>query len=169
MSGLRMWVASSNASRSLVRPWDREFALVAIAFLALYVVLQWLSNVRPLLALAINPWNPQAGLALAFLVLYGARAIPVSAAAVLIADYAVRGMPSNLAVHAAASIWVAISYGALAAFLRERQLAAQISTVRDAARLAGAAVGGTLIHGRQRARRSVPGRVAARDCASTSE
>jgi PAS domain S-box-containing protein len=128
-----------------MRPWDRELALVAVTYLALYVVLQWLSNVRPLLALDINPWNPQAGLALAFLVLYGARAIPVSAAAVLIADYAVRGMPSNLAVHTAASIWVAIGYGGLAAFLRERQLAAQIDTVRDGARLAGAAVGGTLI------------------------
>jgi signal transduction histidine kinase len=138
-------VATSNASRSLMRPWDRELALVAITYLALYVALQWLSNVRPLLALDINPWNPQAGLALAFLVLYGARAIPVTAAAVLIADYAVRGMPSNLAIHAAASIWVAIGYGGLAAFLRERQLGAQIHTVREAARLAGAAVGGTLI------------------------
>jgi integral membrane sensor domain MASE1 len=139
------FVATTNASRSLVRPWDREFALVAVTFVALYVALQWLSNVRPLLALDINPWNPQAGLALAFLVLYGARAIPVSAAAVLIADYAVRGLPANLAIHTAASIWIAIGYGALAAFLRERELAAQIGTVRDAARLAGAAVGGTLL------------------------
>jgi PAS domain S-box-containing protein len=139
------FLATTNASRSLVRPWDREFALIAVTYVALYVALQWLSYVRPLLALDINPWNPQAGLALAFLVLYGARAIPVSAAAVLIADYAVRGMPANFAIHAAASIWIAIGYGALAAFLRERELAAQIRTVGDAARLAGAAVGGTLL------------------------
>jgi two-component system sensor kinase FixL len=128
-----------------VRPWDREFTLVAVAYLALYVTFQWLSNVRPLLALDINPWNPQAGLALAFLLLYGGRAILVSAAAVLMAHYAVHGPPTSLATTAAASLWVAVGYGALAAFLRERQLAAQILTARDAARLAGATVGGTLI------------------------
>ncbi|HVY81649.1 MAG TPA: ATP-binding protein [Steroidobacteraceae bacterium] len=139
------FVATSNASRSLMRPWDRDFALAAITYLALYVALQWLSNVRPLLALNINPWNPQAGLGLAFLVLYGGRAIAVTAVAVLMAGYAVRGMPANLPIQVAASVWVAISYGGLAAFLREREIAAQIHTVRDAARLAGAAVGGTLI------------------------
>lgn len=139
------FVATTNASRSLVRPWDRKYALTAIAYLALYVTLQWLSNVRPLLALDINPWNPQAGLALAFLVLYGGRAIPVSAAAVLVAHYAVHGTPASLITTAAASLWVASGYGALATFLREHQLAAQLRNARDAARLAAAAVGGALI------------------------
>jgi PAS domain S-box-containing protein len=139
------FVVTTTASRSLVRPWDREFVLAALGYLALYVALQWLSNVRPLLTLEINPWNPQAGLALAFLVLYGGRAIPVSAAAVLLGDYVVRGLPAGLPTVAAAALWVAVGYGALAAFLRERNLSVPIRTSRDGVRLAGAAVGGTLL------------------------
>jgi len=48
-------------------------SLVGVGYLVGYVALDALSFVQPLLKLGITPWNPQAGLTVAFLVFRGWR------------------------------------------------------------------------------------------------
>ena len=60
--------------------------LAGVGYLVAYVALDALSFVQPLLKLGITPWNPQAGLTVAFLVFHGWRQVPWTAAAVLLAE-----------------------------------------------------------------------------------
>ena len=48
-----------------------ENAFVAGVYLLAYVALDWLSYVQPILKLGITPWNPQAGLTVALLLVRG--------------------------------------------------------------------------------------------------
>lgn len=138
------FVAVSNVSRSLAHGWDRRGVAVAGLYLALYVLLDWLSYVRPLLTLGITPWNPQAGLTLAFLLFYGSRWLPVAVIAGLVAAVLVHDTPVPRPLMFGGSLWIGLAYGALAAILRRQQLAAPIRTAIDAARMAGISVAGTL-------------------------
>jgi signal transduction histidine kinase len=129
-------------SRFRSHRWDQR--ATAGVYLTLYIVLDWLSYVQPVLKLGITPWNPQAGLTLAFLVIYGPRWAFVTAAAALLSEVLVRQSHiSPLAV--GVSIWIALGYCMLAALLRRWRLATAIRTLGAGARLAGASVGATLV------------------------
>lgn len=131
-------------SRFLSHRWDHRVAAAAGVYLMLYIVLDWLSYVQPVLKLGITPWNPQAGLTLAFLLVYGPRWAFVTAAAALLSEVLVRQSHiSPLAV--GVSIWIALGYCTLAALLRRWHLATAIRTLGAGARLAGASVGATLV------------------------
>ena len=71
--------------RIALRGW-----LLGIGYLVCYVALDALSYVQPLLKLGITPWNPDAGLTLAFLLFRGWRQAPWTAAAALAAELLVR-------------------------------------------------------------------------------
>ena len=139
------FVGASNASRTLLQRWNSRTAVIAVVYVVLYILLEWLSHVRPRLALGITPWNPQAGLTLAFLILYGPRWLAVTPVAVLLSELLVRGALVAFPVLLAGSLWIALVYGALAAILRHWELQAPIRTAIGAARLAATSVGGTLI------------------------
>jgi signal transduction histidine kinase len=62
-------------------------------FVLLYVLLDALSFVHPFHGLSITPWNPNSGLAFAFLLRFGPRYWPVWAGAAIVADFVVRGSP----------------------------------------------------------------------------
>lgn len=113
-------------------------------YVGLYILLDWFSYLQPVLKLGITPWNPQAGLTLAFLVVYGPRWAAVTAVAALLSELFVRQAPiSPLAISVA--IWIAFGYGTLAVLLRRWHLATAIRTLGAAARLAGASVGATSV------------------------
>lgn len=118
---------------------------VAAGYLVSYVLLDWLSYVQPVLKLGITPWNPQAGLTLAFLLVYGPRWAVATAFAALLSELLVRhsSVASPLAI--AASVWIALGYGMLAALLRRWHLQTPIRTLVAGVRLAVASVGVTLI------------------------
>jgi hypothetical protein len=65
-----------------------------IGYVLAYVALDAFSYVQPLLKLGITPWNPDAGLTLAFLLLRGWRQAPWAAVAALSAEFWVRGAPA---------------------------------------------------------------------------
>jgi two-component system, LuxR family, sensor kinase FixL len=138
-------LADSTLARSLLRPWDHRALALACGYVFTYVLVDWLSNVKPLLSLGITPWNPQAGLALAFLLYFGPRWLPVAVVAAVTSDAFVRGTSMISPATLFASLWVACVYAGLAAILRRWQLAAPISTAIGAARFAGASVIGTLV------------------------
>lgn len=118
-------------------PRFRALAL-ALAFVAAYVLLDWLSYVQPVLKLGITPWNPQAGLALALLMVRGPRWGGLLALAALTAETVVRDNPAHPAVLAVSSAVIAAGYSAAAAFLR-RRLPGPIADPVGAAWLVGTA------------------------------
>ncbi|HEY4446650.1 MAG TPA: MASE1 domain-containing protein [Steroidobacteraceae bacterium] len=92
-----------------VRSW-----LLGTGYLVAYVALDAVSYVQPLLKLGITPWNPDAGLTLAFLLLRGWRQVPWTAAAALLAELIVRDAPAPLLASLGASAVIAAGYGGLA-------------------------------------------------------
>jgi signal transduction histidine kinase len=130
-------IASAKPTPSQVSRWDRRMALTACAYIVLYVLLDGLSYVQPVVELGITPWNPQAGLTLALLLYHGPRWLPVTAVAALLSEVFVRELPAFSPLAISASLWIAIAYSAFAAMLRRRELAAPIRTSAAAAWLAG--------------------------------
>lgn len=131
---------ATGSTQSLARR-----AAVAALYVIVYVLLESISYVRPLFQLGITPWNPQAGVTLAFLILFGWRWLPITIAAALLGEMLVHPAPAGWVVRLGAAIWIGLAYGALAAVSRHWRLADVIRTSRDAARLASLVAGGTLI------------------------
>jgi PAS domain S-box-containing protein len=132
-----------GVTNAVLKSWDRRALALASGYIVSYVVVDWLSNVKPLLSLGITPWTPQAGLALAFLLFFGPRWLPVTIVAALLSDVLVRGTSMISPAVLSASVWIATGYAALAALLRRWQLSEPISTAIGAARFAGTSVAGT--------------------------
>jgi len=95
--------------RLTVRNW-----LSGAGYLVAYVALDALSYMQPLLKLGITPWNPDAGLTLAFLLVRGWRQVPWTAAAALLAELMVRDPPAPLLASISAALVIAVGYGGLA-------------------------------------------------------
>lgn len=95
-------------------------AALAVVFVLAYAALDRVSFIHTLNALNITPWNPPPGLGLAVLLLAGPRVAPLVFVAAVIADLAVRGMPSPWWAPLAADAAMAATYAALAALLRGR-------------------------------------------------
>lgn len=93
----------------------------------------------------ITPWNPQAGVTVAFLLLFGARWWPLPALAALLAALLVRPIAAPLPLLLVTSLWIGAGYGALALMLRCWDLAAPIRTTVAAARMAAIGILGTLL------------------------
>lgn len=112
--------------------------LAVLGYVCAYVALDWVSYVQPVLKLGITPWNPQAGLTLAFLAIAGPAFAPATALAALIAEVMVRAtptsMPSIVAASAAALV-IAAGYGTAAVALRRRSLLTPPETPGAAAAL----------------------------------
>ncbi|MBZ0095554.1 MAG: MASE1 domain-containing protein [Sulfuricella sp.] len=86
-------------------------------YLILYVFMDWVSYIHPLLPLAITPWNPPPGLSLTFLLLHGLGKWPVLFFAALLAEIFVREIPAPFAYLAASSLALTACYSGAAALL----------------------------------------------------
>src|SRR3984957_1214941 len=104
-----------NKMRIAHRDW-----LLGIGYVGAYVALDGLSFVQPLLKLGITPWNPDAGLTLAFLLFRGWRQAPWTVAAALSAELLVRHAPAPFPALICASVIIAGGYAALAFTLSRR-------------------------------------------------
>ena len=125
--------------------WNRRELAAAVAYVAAFVVLDWTSYVQPVLKLGITPWNPQAGLTLAVLLLFGARWLPITALAVLVSEVLVRHESSASGLVLGYAIWVAAGYGGLATVLRRRGLDTALRDSHSAVEFAGITAAGTLV------------------------
>ena len=106
--------------------------LFGIGYMGAYVALDAFSFVQPLLKLGITPWNPDAGLTLAFLLLRGWRQAPWAAAAALSAELLVRGAAAPILALICASIVIGSGYGMLACALSRRGLDHMLASRRSA-------------------------------------
>jgi len=120
--------------------------LRAALFITAYVLIDWLSYLQPVLQLGITPWNPQTGVALAFLFWEGRRGAFAVAAAALLSEIVVRDVPAGSIAAITTSIWIAIAYTALAEVLR-RKRTSFLPSPGDAARFVGACLVATLLVG----------------------
>lgn len=118
--------------------------LVAVLYVALHLLLAWVSYVRPQFGLGITPWSPQAGLALALLLLCGARWFPVVALASLLSELLVRGAPAGTVMALLSSLAIGCAYAMFAALLRRLDLARDLSGARHVASLIAVVSASTL-------------------------
>ena len=113
--------------------------ILGIGYLGAYVALDAFSFVQPLLKLGITPWNPDAGLTLAFLLLRGWQQAPWTAAAALSAELLVRDAPAPLPALICASVIIGSGYGALAFALSRRGLDPTLASRGAALKFSGGA------------------------------
>jgi two-component system sensor kinase FixL len=108
-----------------LRPRSTKFPFVRIAlgilaYIALYIALDWVSLIHPFGALAITPWNPPAGLTFALMLRYGRGFVPVAFAAIVAAEVLLHGLSVAPGATIAASLAIAIGYATAAKLLRDR-------------------------------------------------
>lgn len=119
------------------------------SYLALYVVLDWMSLIHPSgapSALGITPWNPPAGLSFALLLRYGPLFIPVVFAAVTLASILFHGMSEMPLAILASALTISLLYGAAALVLRNRLLMSiRLRTHRDLLLLLAVALAATML------------------------
>jgi two-component system sensor kinase FixL len=117
----------------------REILPVA-GYVLLYVALAWLSYARPALKPEITPWNPQTGLTVTFLLIFGPRLWPAAVVAALLSELLIPSTDVAIPLTITACLWIGAIYGALAAVLRRFDLASSLPSVRAAGRMAVATV-----------------------------
>jgi len=117
------------------RDW-REDLIWAAGFIAVYVILDWLSWIQPYAGLDITPWNPPPGLTLAFLLRRGMRFAPLPLLATFISDGVVRHFASPLLPTLAADVIEWAGYVAAAWALRRLwPIDPRLTSMRDVIRL----------------------------------
>jgi len=114
--------------------------MLALLYVPGYIALDWISYVQPVLKLGITPWSPQTGLTVAFLLWAGPRWAACTALAAFLSELLVRGGPAGWPWLALASMWVAVSYAALATAIRWRALLDALQGLASAVRFVGGAI-----------------------------
>lgn len=103
-----------------VRPLNSEIVTRGLLYVVAYVLLDWMTYVQPVLSLGITPWNPQAGITLALLILYGPRLAWLTAVAAAGAELLVRHGETPLWAIPLLASAIAVFYSLAAALLRGR-------------------------------------------------
>jgi two-component system, LuxR family, sensor kinase FixL len=109
--------ASVAAGMPITRLLSRRHIEIALAYLAGYVLLDWLSYVHPFASFGITPWNPPTGLSFALILLFGAEFVPWLFIAPMLADALVRDLPLPIAAELSASTIIGTGYAAGALIL----------------------------------------------------
>lgn len=128
------------------RDEDKNVRIRIIAgYIALYVFLDWLSYIHPVLPVAITPWNPPPGLSLVFLLRFGLRNWPALFVAAFLAEVLVRGIPAPLPWLAFSSCALTGCYVAIAARLADTaRIGERFDNLRDLTRFLAVILPGTL-------------------------
>jgi signal transduction histidine kinase len=93
--------------------------MVALGYVGAFLLLDWVSYIRPFEGLNVTPWNPQPALAIALLLRFP-RWVGLVWLSLLTAELAVRGIPADWFVALAATGALALSYAAIARVLHVR-------------------------------------------------
>ena len=123
-SGLLAQADTINQTASHAAAWTPRELLIACVFLVLYLLLDWIDILQAGSSPGITAWNPQIGLAVALLILLGARFIPVFASAVVLAQIFLQHEPVPLVYLLFKSVGLIFVYG-LGARLLVRRLHSQ--------------------------------------------
>lgn len=110
--------------------WLRTAGL-AVLYVIVYVGLDWVSYVHPVLPLGITPWNPPPGLSVALLLIYRWRFAPALFVAPLAAEILVRGIPAPLPYLGLAAAAIAFVYIGATWLLRRLRFHLGLEAARD--------------------------------------
>jgi two-component system, LuxR family, sensor kinase FixL len=111
----------------ITRFLSRPYIEIGLAYLASYVLLDWVSYIQPIASLGITPWNPPPGLSLALILLFGRAFLPWLFLAPLLADAIVRQLPLPLWAELATALIIGAGYAVGATFLTRPALRFEIS------------------------------------------
>jgi two-component system sensor kinase FixL len=100
----------------------RRHIIIVLAYLAGYMLLDWISYVHPFAGFGITPWNPPTGLSIATILLFGARFLPWLFVAPVLADAVVRDFPLSLLGEFGASLIIGGGYSIAALVLRSPRI-----------------------------------------------
>jgi two-component system, LuxR family, sensor kinase FixL len=114
----------------ITRFLSRSHLEIGFAYLASYVLLDWVSYIHPIASLGITPWNPPPGVSLALILLFGRAFLPWLFLAPLLADAVVRQLPLPLWAELATALVIGAGYGAGAMLLTQPALRFDISFSR---------------------------------------
>jgi signal transduction histidine kinase len=89
---------------------SRRHLGIAFAYLAGYVLLDWVSYVHPYAHLGITPWNPPTGLSFAAILFFGPEFVPWLFIAPVLADAIVRDLPLSVAGELGAALIIGGGY-----------------------------------------------------------
>lgn len=103
-----------STSNSYRIPWH-----LALSYVLLFMLLDWVSYIRPLQGLNITPWSPQPALAIAML-LWNRRTLWLVWVGLLFAEFVVRGTPTYWFFVLTSTGALSIVYAAIAQALRTR-------------------------------------------------
>jgi signal transduction histidine kinase len=145
----------ARASSPTTRPPGAAILPVAVrpatgiaAFIALYLLLDWLSYIHASNAFGVTPWNPQPALAVALIAFAGQRTIPAVFAAVILSELLVRGAPAPAAATAFTALALTLGYATTAQWLVSRHgPRLPMASHADLVRLLAGIAGGTLFTG----------------------
>jgi two-component system, LuxR family, sensor kinase FixL len=127
----------------------------AAVFAPCYIALDWASYFDPVGPFNITPWNPQAALAVCWMLLRGLRHAPAVFVTIVAADFVVRATPGGYALTTLTALVLTAGYGGLAYALRRllhgdvglhtaRSLTVFVAAVLAVTAFAGAAFIGVL-------------------------
>ncbi len=109
---------SAQSGTQTYAPSARRALITAAAFIAVYIGLARLTSFYMVRPFSVTPWNPSAGLALAFLLAYGIRYWPALAVAALTNSLFLRGLPAAPYTQLLGPLCLTAGYVAMAAILR---------------------------------------------------
>jgi signal transduction histidine kinase len=119
----------------------------ALVFAPCYVALDWASYFDALGPFNITPWNPQAALAVAWMMLGGMWHWPAVLATIFAADVLVRGAPGGHFIALLTSVALAGGYAWMAWLLRALLRGAGLRTLRELNLFVAVATGGAALVG----------------------
>jgi len=131
----------------VARLLSRSHLATALAYVATYVLLDWVSYVHPFASFGITPWNPQTGLSFALILLLGLEFVPWLFVAQLLADIVVRRLPLPLLPECLIVLVTGLGYGAVTALLLWQRVRFDptLASKRSLLLLMGAAAGSIAI------------------------
>jgi two-component system, LuxR family, sensor kinase FixL len=100
-----------HPSMPISRLLSRSYFEIGFAYLAGYVLLDWVSFVHPVASLGITPWNPPPGLSFALILLFGPSFLPWLFIAPFVADALVRDFPLPIWAEVMTSSVIGLGYG----------------------------------------------------------
>lgn len=130
----------ARARPSRVRP------LIGAGFVAVYLLLDWLSNLHAVAPYAFTPWNPPPGLSLALLLGLGLQYSPFVLVATLLAEFVIHDPGGSLAPKVLYALILTGGYTAMA-YVLERGLRfdRRLAALRELVLLTVAVAGGTAL------------------------
>jgi signal transduction histidine kinase len=116
-------------------------------FVPCYVALDWASYIDPVGPFNITPWNPQAALAIVWMLFAGLAQAPAVVLTVALAEAVVRHAPGGYGTTAATALILGAGYTLVALALRRLLKDASLRTARDLTVFCGVVLAGTAVTG----------------------